>query len=202
MHNTSPQGAPRSTTRSARSSASIQCQSAGWPREPARLAPLHRPTHPPLMRAAALVRLVVPVVFISAWLNNTPVVLILIPIVASWSRKAGLAPGHLYMPLSFASILGGTTTLIGTSTNLVIAGKQRDSFPDDPPLRLFNVTPYGVPVAMAGMLYLVLLAPSLLPGKAKTAAPCAAHPLPLRPTTGSAPRITHSLLLVPGASTL
>eukprot|EP00892_Ulva_mutabilis_P000905 jgi/Ulvmu1/10815/UM069_0051.1 len=125
----------------------------------------------PETTGAAIVRLVLPVVCISAWLNNTPVVLILIPIVASWARKAGLAPGHLYMPLSFASILGGTTTLIGTSTNLVIAGKQRDSFPDEPPLRLFDLTPYGVPVALAGILYLVLFAPRLLPGKAKTVSP-------------------------------
>lgn len=123
-------------------------------------------------------RLVLPVVFIGAWLNNTPLVLILIPIVASWSRKAGLAPGHLFMPLSFASILGGTTTLIGTSTNLVIAGKQRDSFPDEPPLPLFGVTPYGVPVALAGIIYIVLLGPVLLPGKAKTTSPCAPPPAP------------------------
>lgn len=125
------------------------------------------------MHAEALVRLSLPVVFIGAWLNNTPLVLILIPIVASWSRKAGLAPGHLFMPLSFASILGGTATLIGTSTNLVIAGKQRDSFPDDPPIHLFDVTPFGVPVALAGVLYIVLFGPRLLPGKAKSAAQCA-----------------------------
>ena len=103
--------------------------------------------------AAALVRMAIPVMCISAFMNNTPVVLILIPIIASWSRKAGLAPGHLFMPLSFASILGGTITLIGTSTNLVVAGKQKEKFPDDSPtIGLFDLSPYGVPVALAGLI--------------------------------------------------
>lgn len=114
--------------------------------------------------------MVLPVLVISAFMNNSPVVLVLIPIITSWSRKAGLAPGHLFMPLSFASILGGTITLIGTSTNLVVAGKQRESFPDDPPITMFDLSPYGVPVALAGIIYIILLAPRLLPGKAKKAA--------------------------------
>jgi hypothetical protein len=97
----------------------------------------------------------------------------MIPILMSWSRKAGLAPGHLMMPLSFASILGGTVTLIGTSTNLVVAGAQKKKFPDDPPLKLFDLTPYGVPVAIVGVIYIVLLAPTLLPGKAKNTTKCA-----------------------------
>jgi di/tricarboxylate transporter len=71
------------------------------------------------------------------------------------------------MPLSFASILGGTVTLIGTSTNLVVAGKQKEAFPDDPALQLFDLTPYGVPVAIIGTIYIVIFAPRLLPGKAK-----------------------------------
>lgn len=113
--------------------------------------------------------MVLPVLVISAFMNNSPVVLILIPIISSWSRKAGLAPGHLFMPLSFASILGGTITLIGTSTNLVVAGKQRESFPDDPPIGMFDLSPYGVPVALAGTIYIILFAHKLLPGKAKKA---------------------------------
>jgi Na+/H+ antiporter NhaD/arsenite permease-like protein len=64
--------------------------------------------------AGALIRMMVPIAAISAFLNNTPVVAIMIPILLAWSAKAGLAPGHLFMPLSFASILGGTVTLIGT----------------------------------------------------------------------------------------
>jgi Na+/H+ antiporter NhaD/arsenite permease-like protein len=75
--------------------------------------------------AAALVRMMIPVVALSAFMNNTPIVAIMIPIIASWSSQAGLAPGHLFIPLSYASILGGTITLIGTSTNLVVAGVQK-----------------------------------------------------------------------------
>lgn len=92
-------------------------------------------------------------------------------------RKAGLAPGQLFMPLSFASILGGTITLIGTSTNLVVAGKQRETFPDRPPIGIFDISVYGIPVALTGCIYIVLFAPRLLPGKAKTRSLCAASPL-------------------------
>ena len=109
----------------------------------------------------------VPIAFISAFLNNTPVVAIMIPILLAWSAKAGLAPGHLFMPLSFASILGGTVTLIGTSTNLVVSGKQSERFPDQKPIGIFDLTPYGVPVAIAGIVYMVAFGPKLLPGAAK-----------------------------------
>ena len=135
---------------------------------------------PTLLCAAALVRMVLPVLVISAFMNNSPVVLVLIPIITSWSRKAGLAPGHLFMPLSFASILGGTITLIGTSTNLVVAGKQRESFPEDPPITMFDLSPYGVPVAMAGVIYIILFAPRILPGKAKQATEYAVNTLSFR----------------------
>lgn len=121
----------------------------------------------PSTTASALVRLIVPIGVLSAFLNNTPVVAIMIPIIVAWCRKAGLAPGQLFMPLSFASILGGTITLIGTSTNLVIAGKQRETFPDEPPIGIFDLSLYGVPVALSGAVYIVLFAPVLLPGKAK-----------------------------------
>lgn len=117
--------------------------------------------------AAAIVRMVIPVMILSAFMNNTPIVALMIPILTSWARKAGLAPGHLLMPLSFASILGGTVTLIGTSTNLVVAGKQKDTFPDDKPIGLFDLSPYGVPVAIMGIIYIIVFAPRLLPGKAK-----------------------------------
>ena len=71
------------------------------------------------------------------------------------------------MPLSFASILGGTVTLIGTSTNLVVAGKQKEAFPGDQPIGLFALSPYGVPVALTGIIYIIIFAPQVLPGKAK-----------------------------------
>ena len=111
--------------------------------------------------------MMLPIACISPFLNNTPLVAIMIPIILTWSAKSGIAPGHLFMPLSFASILGGTVTLIGTSTNLVVSGKQRSRFPDEKPIGIFDLTPYGVPVAIAGMVYMVAFGPKLLPGAAK-----------------------------------
>ncbi|MFK7961071.1 MAG: SLC13 family permease [Phycisphaerales bacterium] len=70
----------------------------------------------------ALVRVTLPVSALSAFLNNTPVVAMLIPAIIDWSRQRGFAASRLLMPLSFAAILGGTCSLIGTSTNLVVAG--------------------------------------------------------------------------------
>ena len=83
--------------------------------------------------ASAQVRLMVPVAFVSAFLNNTPVVAIMIPILQKWSKKCGISPSQLFIPLSFASILGGTCTLIGTSTNLVVEGMMRERYPDADP---------------------------------------------------------------------
>lgn len=76
----------------------------------------------PRSLAAAQVRLLVPTMVASAFLNNTPIVAIMVPLVVTWSRKCNISATKLLIPLSFASILGGTVTLIGTSTNLVVAG--------------------------------------------------------------------------------
>lgn len=72
--------------------------------------------------AMAQIRLMIPIAFVSAFLNNTPVVVVMIPIVQRWGENIGVSPKQLLIPLSFASILGGTCTLIGTSTNLVVSG--------------------------------------------------------------------------------
>ena len=72
--------------------------------------------------AMAQLRLMIPIAFVSAFLNNTPVVVVMIPIVQRWGENIGVNPKQLLIPLSFASILGGTCTLIGTSTNLVVFG--------------------------------------------------------------------------------
>lgn len=73
---------------------------------------------------AALIRMVLTVAVSSAFLNNTPIVALMIPILISWGRRCNVSPKLLLLPLSYASIFGGTTTLIGTSTNLVISGMQ------------------------------------------------------------------------------
>lgn len=131
--------------------------------------------------AGALVRLLFPLAAISAFMNNTPVVAIMIPIVRAWCRQANLPPGHLFIPVSYTTILGGTVTLIGTSTNLVVAGKQAVNFPDQAPLHIFDLTRYGLPVALVGIIYIILFAPAVLPGHALTkCASLLAHFAPLQ----------------------
>jgi di/tricarboxylate transporter len=117
---------------------------------------------------AALVRLLGPVLFSSAFLNNTAVVAALMPGVHDWSRRANLPPSRLLMPLSFGAILGGTCTLIGTSTNLVVSGLVSDQIgvvPGLRPVAMFDISWLGIPVAIAGGITLVLLAPILLPDR-------------------------------------
>ena len=116
----------------------------------------------PATERGALVRLVLPVAALSGFLNNTPVVATYIPAVLGWSRRLGLAPQRLLMPLSFASILGGTITLMGTSTNLVVHGLLVERAPELA-LGLLDIAWVGVPVAIVGLAYLVVLGPRLLP---------------------------------------
>lgn len=101
-----------------------------------------------------------PVVAVSAFANNTPVVMVFMPIVVTVARQNGLAVSKLLMPLSFASILGGTATLIGTSTNLVAstAGERLGQSP----IAMFEMTTVGVILAGAGLLFLLLIAPRVL----------------------------------------
>ncbi|TDO00098.1 MULTISPECIES: SLC13 family permease [Halomonas] len=118
----------------------------------------------PRSERRALVRLLLPVASLSGFLNNTPVVATFIPAVLSWSRRVFVPAHRLLMPLSFASILGGTITLFGTSTNLVVHGLLIER---DPSLAmgLFDIAWVGVPVAVVGVAYLLLLGPRLLPAR-------------------------------------
>jgi len=118
----------------------------------------------PRSAADAQLRLMVPIACVSAFLNNTPVVAIMIPIVQKWARKCKISPAQLFIPLSFSSILGGTCTLIGTSTNLVVDGMRRERYPDERALGLFELSKFGVPVLLSGMAYMLVAAPVLLPG--------------------------------------
>ncbi|MGF1588968.1 MAG: SLC13 family permease [Pleurocapsa sp.] len=113
---------------------------------------------------AALVRLMTPVMGMSAFLNNTPVVAMFIPVVSDWSRKLRISPSKLMIPLSYAAIFGGICTLIGTSTNLVVNGLLI-SATDLPGLRLFDITVVGLPCAIAGMTYLFIAHRWLLPSR-------------------------------------
>ncbi|MGM0631658.1 MAG: SLC13 family permease [Pseudomonadota bacterium] len=116
--------------------------------------------------SAALSRLLVPVMPLSAFLNNTPVVATMIPAVNAWCRRIQVAPSRLMIPLSYGAILGGTLTLIGTSTNLVVAG-QYEVLTGDDGLGLFSITAVGIPVAIVGVLYILLILPRLLPDRSE-----------------------------------
>ncbi len=110
-----------------------------------------------------MARLLVPTASASAFLNNTPIVAMVAPSVRSWAQRTGRSPSKFLMPVSFASILGGMLTLIGTSTNLVVSGLLEAS--GAYPLGLFEIGRIGLPVACGGLLFLVLFGPSLLPNR-------------------------------------
>jgi di/tricarboxylate transporter len=117
----------------------------------------------------AMARILFPVVGLSTFLNNTPVVAMLIPAVNDWAKKLKLAPSKLMIPLSYAAILGGTCSLIGTSTNLVVAGLVV-THTDMAPLRMFDIAWVGLPCAVAGSVFLLLFGPKLLPTRGSPAA--------------------------------
>jgi di/tricarboxylate transporter len=115
-----------------------------------------------------MVRVAAPVAGMSAFLNNTPVVALMIPAVGDWCKRTGLSPSKIMIPLSYAAILGGTCSLIGTSTNLVVAGMVVDQTSLEP-LGMFDITWIGVPCVLVGLLFLVLVGPKLLPNRGSPA---------------------------------
>lgn len=117
--------------------------------------------------SGALARLSAAVLPLSAFLNNTPVVSMFLPVVMDWCRKNRVSPSRLLIPLSFLAILGGTCTLIGTSTNLVVTGlMEKSGVPGvSEGLSLFELGKVGVPYAIVGTLYLFLAARFILPDR-------------------------------------
>jgi di/tricarboxylate transporter len=109
----------------------------------------------------AQMRLMLPVAGMSAFLNNTPVVALFIPAVSDWSRRIGRSASRFMMPLSYAAILGGTLTLIGTSTNLVLSGLWESGGGER--IGLFEIAWVGLPVALVGICYIALAGRDLLP---------------------------------------
>ncbi|MEE9156212.1 MAG: SLC13 family permease, partial [Gemmatimonadota bacterium] len=115
-------------------------------------------------------RVLPPVAIGSAFLNNTPLVAMMIPVIRDLCRNTGLAASKLFIPLSFASILGGTTTLIGTSVNLIIGGLILDEIARGnagaPPMReiqMFDPSWVAVPAAVLGIAFIVIAGRWLLP---------------------------------------
>ncbi|MBI2506386.1 MAG: SLC13 family permease [Candidatus Latescibacteria bacterium] len=109
----------------------------------------------------AQTRLMLPVAALSAFVNNTPIVAMLVPVVVEWAKKHQLSVSRLLIPLSYATVLGGLCTLVGTSTNLVVSGLLAKT--TGVQLGLFAPAWVGVPTAMAGLLYLLGVGRWLLP---------------------------------------
>lgn len=109
----------------------------------------------------AQVRILPPVAFISAFLNNTPVVVIFAPIIKRWAETVKLPATKFLIPLSFVTILGGICTLIGTSTNLVVHGMILEAGYEG--FTMFELGKVGIFIAIAGMLYLFAFSSRLLP---------------------------------------
>ncbi|MEX0449592.1 SLC13 family permease [Spiribacter sp. 221] len=109
-------------------------------------------------------RLLTPVAGLSAFLNNTPIVALFLPVVDDLARRLQLPASRLYLPLSYAAILGGTCTLIGTSTNLIVNDLLRTQNAA-PGLALFDLAWVGIPVTLTGLAYLLIASPWLLPDR-------------------------------------
>lgn len=116
--------------------------------------------HPTLSIGCGLVGVGV----VSAGLNNTPVVVMFIPIMQAIAQRLSLSPSRLMMPLSFAAILGGMTTLLGSSTNLLVSSALIDLGQE--PLNMFDMTTLGVIMAAVGICYVIFVLPHILPTRA------------------------------------
>ncbi|MDB4655327.1 SLC13 family permease [Flavobacteriales bacterium] len=108
-----------------------------------------------------VVRMVAFVAPTSAFFNNTPLVAMMMPYVYSWSKKNNTSPSKLLIPLSYAAILGGCMTLVGTSTNLVVNGMAIDAGFES--LNIFDFAWVGFPMVIVGAIYLALFADKILP---------------------------------------
>ena len=116
----------------------------------------------------AQVRMMVPVAVMSAFMNNTPLVAMMMPVVLDWARKLRISASKLMMPLSFATILGGLCTLLGTSTNVIVSQLVEER--TDEPLQLFDPMWVGLPCAVAGITYMLVFNRWLLPDRKRVLA--------------------------------
>ena len=121
----------------------------------------------PKTTLGAQARLLFPVAGLSAFLNNTPIVAMFIPVVRDWCRKTGLSPSKLFIPLSYAAIMGGSCTLIGTATNIFVRSMVEESKAmgqlENVSIGMFTITWIGVPATLIGIGYLLIFSGRLLP---------------------------------------
>lgn len=116
----------------------------------------------PRSTVAAQLRLMAPVAAMSGFLNNTPLVAMMVPVVEDWARRSRISVSKLMLPLSYAAIMGGMFTIIGTSTNLVVHGLVLQST-DLGPMGFFSIGALGVPCAVAGIAFVIAFQKRLLP---------------------------------------
>lgn len=116
-----------------------------------------------LDRKSVLARLLIPVAGLSAFFNNTPIVAMLTPAVRDWALRHERAPSKFLIPLSYATMLGGTCTLIGTASNLIVSGLLEAA--GHPPLSMFEITPLGLACAVTGITFMLLFSSKLLPDR-------------------------------------
>jgi len=120
----------------------------------------------PRTALAAQSRMLVPVAALSAFLNNTPVVAMFMPVVDEICKKTRISPSKLFLPLVYSATFGGVCTMIGTSTNLVIAGLiDKAKLPDLRAIEMFDITWVGLPCAAAGVIFVLLFSRRLLPDR-------------------------------------
>lgn len=112
-----------------------------------------------------LSRMLIPVSALSAFLNNTPIVIIFAPMLKKWAEVMNVPSQKILIPLSYATILGGICTVIGTTTNLVVDGMMMSETGHGMPL--FEIGKVGLPIALVGLAYIIFFSRFLLPGTAK-----------------------------------
>ncbi|MCB2080551.1 MAG: hypothetical protein KDE55_23010, partial [Novosphingobium sp.] len=109
---------------------------------------------------ATIAMLLVSAGALSAFMNNTPLVVIMLPVLAAIGSRARIASSRFMMPLSFVAILGGSMTLIGSSTNLLVAGVAREMGMD--PIGFFEISAIALPLVTVGLAYVLLVMPRML----------------------------------------
>jgi di/tricarboxylate transporter len=137
-----------------------------------------------------LARMCPPLAAMSAFLNNAPIVAMMTPVVIDWARRNRLSPSSFLIPLSYATILGSLTTLIGTSVNLTVDALLIGA--EMAPMGFFELLPAGLPVCLAGLAFVVFVAPHWIPARRDPAAEVGEHRREYTATMLVAPGCPHA----------